>query len=251
MQSNRIGRIGRAALVLAAVGFLALRAVAQFPGGGGGDTNAVATNFVAQPFPLNLIPTSLQADAPAVNLSSWADLDGAVAAGYNRLTNSMMLFPPGNLRFVFDAGLFSFSTNGELAANLDLFQATSATNVSLWKMGAIETNLAAARSWVYFGGANDGANNFPFRTNAVPSGFDSQAWVRSLYGNPPSYLACNQTLLAQWYADRFRERVLLGMTLIKSNDLATLQTALQAANANATNAPGVASVPQLPADTNY
>ncbi len=249
MRGHRIARAVRLALFVAAAGALTVLANdPPSPGGGGSGTNAApSTNFVAQPFPLNLIATCLSADA-AGNLASWADLDGAVAAGFGLMTNSLMIiYPPGIYSIPVDGGLFTFSTNDEIAANLGLFQPLSFKGFSLWKMGAVETQLTT-RSWVYMG-ASDGANSVAFRTNAVPAGFDPQAWVRSMFGNPPSYLT-GSSALAQWYADRDRSRAFLGLTLINANDLAPLQAALQAARANATNATPDPALPTLPADTN-
>jgi hypothetical protein len=219
----------------------------------GGGTNGLqdtgytgSTNFPPA-YPLNLITSCLLADSPQ-NLSSWADLDSAVSAGYDQLLNSssFALYPPGQYKVVLDGGLFVFSTNGDIAANLALFQPSSTMGVTLWKMGVIETQMTA-RSWVYMG-ASDGTNSVAFRTQAVPSGFDPQAWVQAMpYGTPPSYLTGSD--LTQWYSDRDRSRVILGMTFINTNDLPTLQAAIQAAQANATNSVTGAN-PALPADTN-
>ena len=237
--ARAICRAGKIALVL-----LATVGVSNVYADDGGSTNDPPATFVSQPFPLNRIPTSL-AETASGNLSSWADLDNAVAAGFNQSADSLMiLYPPGNCMIIQDCGLYTFDTNGEIAANIGLFQSTSAMGVSLWKMGVIETQLTT-RAWVYMG-TSDGTNSVAFRTNSTPAGFDPQAWVRSAYGDPPSYLTNDD--LVQWYADRDRSRALLGMTLISADDLQALQAALQAAQSNATNAPG--TTPSLPANTN-
>lgn len=224
--------------------------LADFPNPPDDGTNDVQDTGYTGPtnpptaYPLNRITTCLLADAP-VNLSSWADLDNAVSAGYDQLTSTaLFIYPPGNYPIFPDGGLFSFSTNGDIAANLAMFQPSSSMGVSLWKMGVIETQ-ATARSWVYLG-AGDGTNSFAFRTNSAPSSFDSQAWVQSVYGVPPPYLTGSD--LAQWYSDRDRSRVILGMTFISTNDLPALQAAIQTAQANATNFV-TGATPALPADT--
>jgi len=162
------------------------------------------------------------------------------------LSSSLLLiYPPGNFRIILDCRMYTFSDNGEIAASIGSFQPSSAMGVSLWKMGVIETQLTA-RSWVYMG-ASDGTNSLAFRTNTAPSSFDVQAWVRSMYGDPPSYLTGGD--LTQWYTDRDRNRAILGITLISTNDLPLLQAALQATQSSTTNIPGVTN-PTLPTDTN-
>jgi hypothetical protein len=242
-----IRRAGKIICVLVALSLS--NVYAQDPPGGGGDTNGVPStnNFVSQPFPLNLLTTCIMTNSVGA-LSSLSDLDSAVSAGYDQLTNSWMaLYPPGFFVFSQDGGLFVFATNGEIAANIVLFEPTSALGVPLYKMGVVETQLTA-RSWVYMG-ASDGTNSVPFRTNAVPGGFDPEAWSRTVYDNPPAYLAGED--LAQWYSQRDRSRAVLGITLISEDALPALEAALDAARANATNSPGAdPSVPVLPGDTN-
>ena len=248
MQVNRVGIAGRIAAVLAVVGVSNILADDGPPGngGGGGSTNeAPATNSIVS-FPLNLLSTCLQSDAPG-NLSSLADLDAAVAAEYDQLTNTWMgFYPPGINSIPWDGGLFTFSDNGEIAANINLFQPTTAMGVSLWLCGVTETQLSA-RSWICLG-ASDGTQCRAFRTNAVPS-FDPQDWVRHAYGEPPVYLSGSD--LAQWFAARDRNRILLGITLIRASDLSTLQATQAAARASATNTAAANSQsPVMPADTN-
>jgi len=200
-----------------------------------------------QPFPLNLLTTCLNTDS-AGTVSSFSDLDAAVAAGFDQLSNSVMaIYPPGRFAIPQDGGLFVFSTNGEIAANIDWLEPTTALGVPLYKMGVIETQLNA-RSWIYMG-ASDGTHCLAFRTNAVPTGFDPQAWVRSVYGDPPAYLY--GTDLTEWYSDHERNRAILGMTLISEAHVTALQEALEASESNATNSPGAdPAVPLWPADTN-
>ena len=245
---TRIGKAGRLALFIAAVGISTTYAQDP-PPGGGGDTNGVpaTNNFVSDPFPLNLLATCILTNSMG-SISSFSDLDSAVSAGFDQLTNSrLVVYPPGIYHIPQDAGLYVFSTNGEIAANIGMFQPTSAMGVPLFKMGVIETQLTV-RSWIYMG-ASDGTNSLPFRTNAVPGSYDPQAWVRYIYNNPPVYLSGND--LSKWYTERDRNRAILGMTLISAGDLPTLQAALDAARANATNSPGPdPQVPVMPADTN-
>ena len=235
---------------LVALGVANLYAEDPNPPGGGGDTNCVplsTTNAVAQAFPLNLLFTCLNTNSTGT-LSSFSDLDAAVAAGFDQLSSFMLvLYPSGRFSIPQDGGLFVFSPDGEIAANLGLFQPTSALGVPFYKMGVIETQLTS-RSWIYMG-VSDGTNCLAFRTNAVPPSFDPLAWVRSAYSDPPSYLS--GTNLTQWYADRERNRAILGLTLISATNVTMLQNALQAAQANATNSAGVdQSIPVIPADTN-
>jgi hypothetical protein len=100
-----------------------------------------------QPFPLRLLATCLQTNSVGT-LSSFSDLDAAVAAGFDRLSNSVMVvYPPGRFAIPQDGGLFVFSTNGEIAANIDWLEPTTALGVPLYKMGVIETQLTE-RSWI-------------------------------------------------------------------------------------------------------
>ena len=242
---HAIRRAGQTILVLALVGVSNL--YAQDPPGGGGGTNDVSTNsFVAQPFPLNILATSIYVNNPQT-LSTFADLDYAVSAAFDNLTNSLLVvYPPGIYRIPQDGGLFVYSTNGEIAANIGLFQTTSAMGVPLLKMGVIETQLVGSASWVYMG-ASDGTNCLAFRTNSIS--YDPQAWVRNIYGNPPIYLI--DDALSQWYTARSRDRAVVGFTLVSAGDVSTLQSALATAQANATNAPGTdPQVPVIPANTN-
>ncbi len=243
-------RAAKIVCALIALGVCHLYAEDTNPPGGGGDTNCVplsTTNAIAPAFPLNLLATCLNTNS-AGTLSSFSDLDAAVAAGFDQLSSFLLvLYPSGRFSIPQDGGLFVFSTDGEIAANLGLFQPTSALGVPLYKMGVIETQLTS-RSWIYMG-VSDGTNCLAFRTNAVPTSFDPQAWVRSAYSDPPSYLS--GTNLTQWYADRERNRAILGLTLINATNVTMLQNALQASQANATNTVGVdQSVPVIPADTN-
>ena len=246
MHGHGISKAGRLLLLAVVLGVSNL--YAQDPPGGGGDTNGVpvTNNFIAQPYPLNLITTCLSVD-PAGSLSSLADLDSAVATGYGQLTNYLMvIYPPGIYSIPVDGGLFTFSTNGEIAANIGMFQPVSFMGFSLWKMGVLEETQLTVRSWVYMG-ASDGTNSVAFRTNAV-TGFDPQAWVRTVYKeNPPSYLTGDA--LSQWYSARDRSRAVLGVTLIKDSDLSALQAAIDASRENTTNIPSIAN-PTMPADTN-
>src|SRR5437763_1696590 len=86
---------GRIALVLVVIGISNIYAEDPGPpgqgGGGGGTNDAPATNSIV-PFPLNLLTTCLRSDAPG-SLTSFSDLDTAVAAAYAQITN-MLLFPP-------------------------------------------------------------------------------------------------------------------------------------------------------------
>lgn len=49
------------------------------------------------------------------------------------------------------------------------------------------------------------------RTNNVPT-YDTEAWVRTVYGEPPEWLTAEE--LTVWYKERYRDRVELCMTLM-------------------------------------
>ena len=247
--SVRVFRAIMTALILSTFGTSRLLADDPPGGGDGGGTNGVpvTNNLVAEPFPLNLLATCFYADNPQT-LYSFSDLDSAVSAGFDHMTNSLLVvYPPGIYNIPQDGGLFVFSSSGEIAANIGMFQPTFAMGVPLYKMGVIETQLVgSARSWVYMG-ASDGTNCWAFRTNSVS--YDPQAWVRFIYDDPPSYLLGDD--LSQWYTQRDRERAILGLTLINETDLPALQSALANARTNALNSPGPdPQVPVVPSDTN-
>ena len=120
------------------------------PDNGGSGTNAVAAaNYISQPYPLNLLTTCIMTNSMG-SLSSWADLDAAVSAGFDQMTNSMcVVYPPGIYSLPVDGGLFAFATNGEIAANIALFQSTTTMGVPFWKLGVVESTQLAARSWIF------------------------------------------------------------------------------------------------------
>lgn len=177
----------------------------------------------------------------AQTFSSLADLDTFVSGSYDALSNSACIYPEGPYTFGIECGMATFADGSDIAVLTNAFTATTVFGVPAYPITVIETQ-ADTRVWLYLG-----ANGVPFHTNAVPAGFDQQAWVRAAYrSDPPAYLT--DTNLAQWYTDRDRSRLYLTLTLVNANDWGTLLAAQQAAATNCP-LPGVPS-PCLPADTN-
>jgi hypothetical protein len=190
-----------------------------------------------------LIATALPAqaqDAPT-NLTTWADLDEAVANAYAGLTHEFMLYPPGRFQFGFGQGYVTFSPDGELAAITNRCACNTQYGVPTWQMSVIETQTTP-RAWLYIG-SGDAA----FRTNECPASYDPIQWVITAYGHAvPRWVT--GTNVDQWYADRERSRFVLHSTFVNANDWPTLQAAQQAAATN--NPPPGTWSPSLPADTN-
>ena len=174
-----------------------------------------------------------------LTLASLADLDSFVADTYAGFSNFACVYPPGPYRFGVNGGLLNFADGSDLADLTNSFTPVTILGVQAFEISIIETQ-DASRMWLYLG-----TNGVAFRTNAVPAGFDPAAWVLAAYRHdPPDYLS--GTNLAQWYANRDRSRLYLTITLVNSNDAATL---LAAEQATLTNNPG-APPPTLPANTN-
>lgn len=133
-----------------------------------------------------------------------------------------------------------FAPEGELAAATNLFVFSPRRGVPAWTLQITETQ-AEERVLLY-----EGKDGVPFRTNAVPSSFDPQKWVRDAYGEPPVWLSSAD--LAEWYADRDRSRMRLELTLISASDWPLLEEAWMN---SATNTPVPDNPPPtLPPDTN-
>ena len=175
-----------------------------------------------------------------VPLSTWGDLDAVVADNYASFTNYAWLYPPGAFAYAISAGYFTFPPGSEIGAATNLFGADNRLGVPVWTVRVTETQ-AEERVWLYAGAAEA-----PFRTNAVPAGFDPSQWVEGAYGAAPSWLQGDA--LGEWYAGRDRSRMRLGLTLVASGDWETLQEAFRVAS---TNGPAPqAPPPTLPPDTN-
>jgi len=72
-------------------------------------------------------------------------------------------------------------------------------------------------------------------TSYAPADYDPEAWVRSVYGDPPVEISGQE--LADWYAERDASRVVLSLTLIGSNDIPAYITGIT--NASGTYLPGL------------
>ncbi len=172
----------------------------------------------------------------ATHLSDWADFDTAVEAEYAALAASACVYPPAEVRFTVSSPPFTFDP----AAFSDLTNAASPrllAGVTAWKLRVVETQ-AAERVWIAL------AEGCSIHTNAV-SPYDTQAWSRAAYGEPPVWLAGDD--LARWYRERARERFELNLTLIPSDRFDEYLANIHAA---ATNAPAIPTGPIAPADTN-
>ena len=175
------------------------------------------------------------------NLASWSDLDAAVANAYNGFTNQTVVYPPCQTHFIVSGGYYTLS-DGELAALTNYCQCSTQFNVPVWQMTVCETQLSS-RAWVYVG-----SGGTPFRTNLCPWSYDPVQWVNAAYGqNAPSYLTTSD--VANWYANRDRNRFLWNPTFVSENDWLNMQTAAWAAVSETTNSPSVTSqLPKPPAD---
>jgi RHS repeat-associated protein len=173
------------------------------------------------------------------HLVTWSDLDSLVVQNNESSTNWACMFPPGLFTFGISGGYYTFAADGELAAATNLFVLSPEFGVPVWTLRVTETQCEE-RVWLY-AGADAGA----FRTNPVPTGFDPQLWVRSAYGDPPLWLSASE--LDEWYGERNRSRMWVGLSLVSSNDWPLLAEAWHTA---ATNAPSPAHPPTLPPDTN-
>ena len=187
-----------------------------------------------------LMLTVARADFTPPLLATWNDLDAAASENDDGLTNWACTYPPGPFVFGVNAGCYTFAPEGELAAATNLFVFSPRRGVPAWTLQITETQ-AEERVLLY-----EGKDGVPFRTNAVPSSFDPQKWVRDAYGEPPVWLSSAD--LAEWYADRDRSRMRLELTLISASDWPLLEEAWMNA---ATNTPVPDNPPPtLPPDTN-
>jgi hypothetical protein len=175
------------------------------------------------------------------HLTDLADLDTLVSARYDAMTNDAAIYPEGPFRFALNQGLLTFPDGGDISALTNVLNASTVFGVTVYPLSVVETQ-DASRIWLCIG-----TNGVPVHTNAVPGGFDPEAWVRLAYRHdPPEYLS--GTNLTQWYGDRDRSRLYLTITLVNSNDWPTIQAAEEAAATN--NPASGAPPPTLPPDTN-
>ena len=186
-----------------------------------------------------LIATPLFAQTP-LNLTSWGDLDVAVANAYSGLSNQVVIFPPCQLQCPVDGGYFTF-TPGDLSAISNLCPCSTQFNVPVWQMTVTETQTPA-RAWTYAG-----LHGSIFRTNACPLSYDPTQWVNTAYGQAaPANLSGDD--LTTWYAERDRDRFVWNALFVRGSDWSNMQVA---AWATTTNPPASnRSLPLPPVDTN-
>jgi hypothetical protein len=89
------------------------------------------------------------------------------------------------------------------------------------------------------------ANGSPIHTNAVPA-YDTEAWSRAIYGDPPEWLSGDG--LTRWYCGRSRDRIELSLTLVPIDRYAEYIANIQTAMTNGLP-PGIPG-PVMPDDTN-
>lgn len=179
-------------------------------------------------------------DWPQRNVATWDDVDAVVASGYSALTNEAMVFPPGNLRFGFSEGYFTFTPGGEVSGVTNSLVATTNYGVTVWHLSMLETQTVP-RAWIYRGA--DGAT---VRTVERPYD-DPQQWILDTYRHgPPAYLTGSE--IDDWYADRDRSRFCLALTLVNADDWPALLAGLESAATNVVVSES--PPPVMPADTN-
>ncbi len=171
------------------------------------------------------------------HLSNWEDYNTLVESRYEALVETAFVYPPDECQFgaflpacSFDPTAFPELTNTAPPQTL--------AGVPAWTLRVIETQ-DAARIWRTF------AAGISIHTNAVPA-YDPAAWARTVYGEPPEWLAGDD--LARWYRKRTRERIELNMTLIPDDRYAEYLANLALAATN--GLPPELAGPVLPADTN-
>lgn len=186
-------------------------------------------------------PSARALDLQDQSLNSLSDLDNFVEAACASLSNDACIYPEGPYSFAINCGYLSFADGSDVAALTNSFNSATIFGVPVYPVTVFEIQ-DTSRVWLYMG-----TNGVAFRTNAVPTSFNPEAWVRTAFRHdPPDYLT--GTYLDQWYADRDRSRMYLMMTLVNSNDWETLVAAERAAAS--TNLPAETPPPKLPADTN-
>lgn len=182
---------------------------------------------------------ALAQDAPP-NLTTWSDLNGAVATAYAGIANAAVLYPPGAYHFIIDQGYFTFTDSGEAAVLTSLCTCSTQFNVMVWQMTVVETQLTT-RVWLY-----EDTGGEAFYTNQNAASYNPTQWVQNAYQHDaPGYLTGAD--LDQWYIDRDRSRFYLTMTFVDQHDWPTMQAAMQVAT---TNNPTPGTPPTLPGDTN-
>ncbi|MFO7534146.1 MAG: hypothetical protein R6X19_00420 [Kiritimatiellia bacterium] len=176
--------------------------------------------------------------APAeTHLSDWAAFDTFVESRYEALAETALVFPPDETAR-FGASLSFCSFDSAAFPELTNTPPQTLAGVPAWTLRVIETQ-DAARIWRTL------AAGISIHTNAVPA-YDPAAWARTVYGEPPEWLAGDD--LARWYRERTRERIELNMTLIPADRCAEYLANLALAATN--GLPPELAGPVLPADTN-
>ena len=194
----------------------------------------LAANFL-------ILASVLKAEKSPPHLYTWDDLDVAVSARFDALTNHVSgVFPPGAFEVGITAGYFTFEPKGDLAAVTNLLSHEIWLGIPVWTFRVVETQCAE-RVWLYTGGGIDA-----FRTNSVPRTFAPRPWAHDVYGFPPGWLT--QEELEKWYAARERSRLKLEFALVSSNDWPLLVTAWR--NINSQAATSRSCSPMFLSDTN-
>lgn len=136
---------------------------------------------------------------------SWADFDSYVQTKYGNLEESNWWFPPFDYHFGVSSGTFPFNES----AFTDL--TNSVTPRTLMGVPAYDVRVRETNdvSRIFI----TEADGIGLRTNSVPT-YDTEAWVRTVYGEPPEWLTAEE--LTVWYKERYRDRVELCITLIPS-----------------------------------
>ncbi len=168
--------------------------------------------------------------------NSWADFDDYIQSKYGDLENPHCALPPFDYHFGLSLGTFPFNA----AAFADLTNATSPRvlmGVPAYEVRVRETNDASRVFIAEAGGTG-------LQTNGV-SAYDAEAWVRTVYGEPPEWLSADE--LAVWYKERYRDRVEFCVTLIPAEHYELYQANARAA---VTNYLAHADDPAVPANTN-
>lgn len=168
-------------------------------------------------------------------VESWDDFDGLIE---NTVASRPDIFyPPCNFLFVHEIGLRLFEPDG-------LYGLTNRApdrwnfGVPVWRPFVTETNGFFVTD---IGGA-------VVHSNAVVP-YDSETRTRTIYGNPPRWIATNAVALAEWYSNRRRERIAMSVSLIPA-DLWDTFTAARAAALAGTPLPSNDPPPVPPDDTN-
>ncbi len=168
---------------------------------------------------------SPSARTTGADFGSWTEFDSFVRSFYGELAICDLPLPPGTNAIAVFTGARSFDVAAFPQIVLNAVPRLQGS-VPCYDVRIVEFNGPRH----FFATELEDRAEVYYARLSTESAFDSRAWSRARYGEPPGWLS--DTELNDWYAARARERIELALTLVPSESFEDYQAEMLAVVTN-------------------